>query len=57
MSKGREFGRGRGGQRRGIGGPTSCKCPKCEYTVPHALGTLCASVICAKCGLRLVGSE
>jgi len=56
MSKGRGFGRGRGGARQGIGGPPSCKCPKCGYTVPHIRGTPCASMICPKCGLRLVGS-
>ena len=56
MSKGRGFGRGRGGARQGIGGPPSCRCPKCGYTVPHTRGTPCASMICPNCGLRLVGS-
>jgi len=54
MSKGRGF--GRGGLRQGIGGPSFCRCPKCGYTVAHTRGTSCASMICPKCGLRLVGS-
>jgi len=56
MSRGRGFGKGRGGQRQGIGGPANCSCPKFGYTVSHARGTLCASLICPKCGTNLVGS-
>jgi len=56
MSRGRGFGKGRGGQRQGIGGPANCSCPKFGYTVSHARGTPCASLICPKCGTNLVGS-
>ncbi|MBN1358687.1 hypothetical protein JW988_07960 [Candidatus Bathyarchaeota archaeon] len=57
MSKGRGFGRGRGGERQQIGGPASCKCPKCGYTIPHTRGTPCTSMICPKCGISLVDSD
>jgi len=31
----RGFGRGRGGGRQGVGGPSHCICPKCGYKTPH----------------------
>jgi ssDNA-binding Zn-finger/Zn-ribbon topoisomerase 1 len=55
MSRG--FGRGRGGPRQGIGGPGSCRCPTCGYTIAHTRGTPCATISCPKCGSRLVGSS
>jgi len=56
MSKGRGFGRGRGGAGQGIGGPSSCICPKCGYIVPHTRGIPCTTLKCPECGSVLVGS-
>ena len=54
MSRG--YGRGRGGARQGIGGPSMCKCPVCGYSIAHTRNTPCATLTCPKCGSRLVGS-
>ncbi|MGD8564824.1 MAG: hypothetical protein PVF96_00540 [Candidatus Bathyarchaeota archaeon] len=54
---GRGFGRGRGGQRQGIGGPVYCICPKCKYKTPHNRGTPCLSTKCPKCGVAMMPSS
>ena len=49
------YGRGKGGPRQGIGGPSNCRCPSCGYFVPHPRGTPCSILTCPKCGSRLNG--
>lgn len=46
-------GRGRlGGPKAGGPGGT-CVCPKCGYSMAHAIGQPCYNVICPKCGIAL----
>jgi len=54
---GRGFGRGRGGRRQGVGGPSHCVCPKCGYKAPHVRGTPCLSIKCPKCGTAMMPSS
>ncbi|MBE0520206.1 hypothetical protein IBX35_04100 [Candidatus Bathyarchaeota archaeon] len=54
---GRGFGRGRGGRRQGVGGPSQCVCPKCGYKAPHVRGTPCLSTKCPKCGTAMMPSS
>ena len=54
---GRGYGRGRGGQRQGTGGPSYCVCPKCGYKASHVRGTPCLSTKCPKCGTSMMPSS
>jgi hypothetical protein len=49
-------GMGRGFGRRGRGaGPTGfCICPSCGEKVEHKPGIPCSSMLCPKCGTRMV---
>ena len=53
MGSGR--GGGRGGRRRGNAGPGgNCVCPNCGEKVVHQVGVPCNSLVCSKCGTRLM---
>ena len=46
---------GRGGYRRGFGGPPKeCICPNCGTRVPHESRIPCSQLICPKCGINMV---
>jgi len=48
-------GRGRmGGNRSGAGPAGYCVCPGCGEKVAHQAGVPCYSVICSKCGAKMV---
>jgi len=48
-------GQGVGGVRQGDGGTDYCVCPDCGYKAPHPRGNPCGSIVCPKCGTRMVG--
>ncbi len=52
---GRGQGQGNSGNRMGMGGVTSCKCPKCGHTEDHERGVPCLQKKCPKCGASMVG--
>ncbi|MBN2639052.1 MAG: DUF134 domain-containing protein [Bacteroidales bacterium] len=31
-----------------------CICPKCDYEIPHQLGTPCSSILCPNCDIRML---
>ena len=55
-NRGRGYGKGRGGPRQGIGGPSHCVCPACGKTIVHRRGLPCIDTICPKCGRRMLPS-
>ena len=50
-------GKGVGKPERRAGGADKCVCPTtdCNYTVGHERGTPCNTIICPRCGSRLIG--
>lgn len=40
----------------GLGGTSTCVCPKCGHSQAHARGIPCNKTKCAKCGTAMVGS-
>ena len=46
-------GKGRMGGK-GLGPSGSCKCPKCDYSVPHKRGEPCHQKVCPKCNIKLI---
>jgi len=52
---GRGGGRGRmGGNRPGAGPSGDCVCPSCKLCVPHKVGVPCYSMVCPKCGTKMI---
>ena len=50
-------GRGRGGNRQAVGGPSDCVCPKCGTKVPHVRGLPCLQTKCPNCGANMLPSN
>ena len=48
-------GKGVGKPERRAGGTDTCVCPDCNYSTEHKRGAPCNSIVCPKCGSRLVG--
>jgi hypothetical protein len=44
-------------QEADVGGPTTCACPECDYTVEKERGTPCRSMKCPECGADLVAGD
>ncbi len=62
--RGGEAGTGRGGAGMGRGsggnfaGPDGyCVCPECGERLPHRQGIPCNSVVCPKCGLKMIRGQ
>ena len=48
-------GRGRNrGNKPGAGPDGRCKCPNCGYTTGHMTGIPCYSLVCPKCGTKMI---
>ena len=55
MGRGRGLGMGRGrGARNGAGPAGQCICVVCGMSVVHQAGVPCASMVCPKCGAKMV---
>ncbi|HUW96425.1 MAG TPA: ChaB family protein [Anaerolineae bacterium] len=50
-------GQGVGGPRQGVGGASTCVCPKCGTEKEHDRGTPCAQIKCPKCGAMMAGKK
>jgi len=50
-------GQGVDGSKQGDGGASQCVCPDCDYSVAHDKGIPCNSMVCPKCGSRLIGVD
>jgi len=50
----RGMGRGMGRRGKSIGPPEFCICPSCGEKVKHQPGVPCSSILCPKCGTRMV---
>jgi hypothetical protein len=54
----RGLGRGQGrGSNQGIGPGGNCVCPACGIKVAHQPGVPCYSMLCPKCGGKMIRGE
>ena len=50
-------GRGRMGGNMAAGPGGYCVCPQCQEKAPHRQGVPCSSIVCPKCGAKMVRGQ
>ena len=49
------MGQGQGFSRRGLGGFSTCRCPKCGEIIEHRRNIPCNQLKCPECGTFMIG--